>query len=126
MSLFATEPMDHNPGWRPMAAGELVHVGPLLAVTATFPFPDSPTHPLTLVAPGTIKWAVSAYPEISIEPFEGRWVVAPLDGKARVTGSQIDLFTGTVSPLDEEVDFSYTTRLDVTPDTIKVTPLLTY
>lgn len=46
--VFATEPMDHNPGWRPMAAGELVHVDPLLAVTATFPFPDSPTHPLTL------------------------------------------------------------------------------
>ena len=78
------------------------------------------------VVPGTIKWAVSAYPEISIEPFDGRWVVAPLDGKARVTGSQIDLFTGTVSPLDEEVDFSYTTRLDITPDTIQATPLLTY
>ena len=31
-----------------MAAGELVHVGPLLAVTATFPFPDSPAHPLSL------------------------------------------------------------------------------
>ena len=46
--LFATEPMDHNPGWRPMPAGELVHVGPSLAVTATFPFPDSPAHPLSL------------------------------------------------------------------------------
>ena len=46
--LFATEPMDHNPGWRPMASGELVHVGPLLAVAATFPLPDSPTHPLSL------------------------------------------------------------------------------
>jgi glutamine amidotransferase len=46
--LFATEPMDHNPGWRPMASGELVHVGPSLAVTATFPFPGSPAHPLTL------------------------------------------------------------------------------
>jgi glutamine amidotransferase len=46
--VFATEPMDHNPRWRPMAAGELVHVGPLLAVTSTFPFPDSPAHPLSL------------------------------------------------------------------------------
>ncbi|MEO5778573.1 hypothetical protein [Arthrobacter sp. PAMC25284] len=33
----------------------------------------------------------------------------------RVTGSQIDLFTGTVFPLDEEVDFSFTIRLDITP-----------
>ena len=46
--LCTTEPMDHNPGWRPMTAGELVHVGPSLAVTATFPFPDSPAHPLSL------------------------------------------------------------------------------
>ncbi|BCW79790.1 class II glutamine amidotransferase [Arthrobacter sp. NicSoilC5] len=46
--LFATEPMDHNPGWRPLAPGELVHVGPDLAVTCTFPFPDQPAHPLTL------------------------------------------------------------------------------
>jgi predicted glutamine amidotransferase len=46
--LIATEPMDHDPGWRPMAPGELVHVGPDLAVTTTFPFPDTPAHPLTL------------------------------------------------------------------------------
>ena len=46
--LFATEPMNHNPGWRPLSPGELVHVGPDLAVTCTFPFPDQPAHPLTL------------------------------------------------------------------------------
>jgi glutamine amidotransferase len=46
--LFATEPMDHNPGWQPLEPGELVHVGPDLAVTCTVPFPDQPAHPLTL------------------------------------------------------------------------------
>lgn len=46
--LIATVPMDHNPAWRPMAAGELVHVGPDLTVTSTFPFPEAPAHPLTL------------------------------------------------------------------------------
>ncbi|MEW1805907.1 class II glutamine amidotransferase [Pseudarthrobacter sp. NPDC080039] len=46
--LFATEPMNHNPGWRPMAPGELVHVGPDLGVACTFPFPDQPKHLLTL------------------------------------------------------------------------------
>ena len=46
--LFATEPMNHNPGWRPMAPGELVHVGPDLEVACTFPFPDQPKHLLTL------------------------------------------------------------------------------
>lgn len=46
--LIATEPMDHNPAWRPMTAGELVHVGPDLAVTSSFPFPENPAYPLTL------------------------------------------------------------------------------
>ncbi|MCX6500741.1 MAG: class II glutamine amidotransferase [Arthrobacter sp.] len=46
--LIATEPMDHNPGWHAMAPGELVHVGPDLAVTTAFPFPDAPAHPLTV------------------------------------------------------------------------------
>jgi glutamine amidotransferase len=40
--------MDPDPGWRPMAASELVHVGPDLAVTATLPFAEAPAHPLTL------------------------------------------------------------------------------
>lgn len=46
--LIATEPMDQNPGWRPVTTGELVHVGPNLAVTTSFPFPETPAHPLTL------------------------------------------------------------------------------
>lgn len=46
--LFATEPMDHNPAWRPLASGELAHVDPCLTVTVTSPFPDVPAHPLTL------------------------------------------------------------------------------
>ena len=78
------------------------------------------------VQDGTIKWTVTEYPEVSIEPFDGRWVVSPLDGKAKVTASQQNSFTGAWFPLDEEVDFSFTTRLDVSGDTIKVTPLLSY
>jgi len=46
--LFASEPMDSNPGWRPMASGELVHVGPNLSVTSTVSFPKAPSHLLTL------------------------------------------------------------------------------
>lgn len=46
--LIATEPMDHDPGWRSVAPGGLVHVGPDLAVTTTFPYPDSPENLLTL------------------------------------------------------------------------------
>jgi len=75
---------------------------------------------------GTIKWSITEYPEIAIEPFDGRWVVAPLDGKAKVEAVQQNSFTGATFPLNEEVDFSFTTRLDVSGDTVKVTPLLSY
>ena len=75
---------------------------------------------------GTIKWSITEYPKISIEPFDGKWVVAPLDGKARITAQQVDLFTGGVSALDVVHDFSFTTRLDIDGDTIKVTPLLSF
>lgn len=78
------------------------------------------------VQDGSIKWTVTEYPNVSIEPFDGRWVVAPLDGKAKVEALQQNLFTGAWYPLNEEVDFSFTTRLDVTGDTVKVTPVLSF
>ncbi|CAO5146476.1 putative Glutamine amidotransferase [Frankia sp. AiPs1] len=45
--IVASEPMDEHPGWRPLAPGELVHVGPAGAVTSTIVLPDPPAHPLT-------------------------------------------------------------------------------
>jgi len=78
------------------------------------------------VQDGTIKWNVTKYPGVSIEPFDGRWVVAPLDGKATVEALQQNAFTGIWYPLKEEVDFSFTTRLDVTPDAVRVTPQLSF
>jgi hypothetical protein len=90
--------------------------------------PDCPFYHTTnnRVIDGTIDWSITEYPAISIEPFGGRWVVAPLDGKARIQARQVDLFTGAVSDLNAIHDFSFTTRLDVDADTIKVTPVLSY
>lgn len=90
--------------------------------------PDCPFYHTTnnRVIDGTIDWGISEYPAISIEPFGGRWVVAPLDGKARIKAQQVDLFTGAVTELNAVHDFSFTTRLDVDAETVKVTPLLNY
>jgi glutamine amidotransferase len=44
--LLATEPMDENPGWRPMAPGELLHVDADLRVESTVALPDPPAYPL--------------------------------------------------------------------------------
>lgn len=88
--------------------------------------PDCPFYYATgiRVVDGTIQWSITEYPKISIEPFDGRWVVAPLKGKARVAAQQRDLYTGAPFALDEVVDFSFTTRLDITAEAITVTPVL--
>ncbi|MFE9453914.1 class II glutamine amidotransferase [Streptomyces sp. NPDC006739] len=46
--VIASERMDDNPQWRPMAPGELLHVGPDLQVTSRVVLPDAPAHRLTL------------------------------------------------------------------------------
>ena len=46
--ILASEPMDADPNWRLLDCGELVHVGPDLRVQTSIPFPDQPSHPLTL------------------------------------------------------------------------------
>jgi hypothetical protein len=88
--------------------------------------PDCPFYHATnnRVVDGTIDWSITDYPAVSIEPFGGRWVVAPLDGKARIKARQVDLFTGAVTELNTVHDFSFTTRLDIAGDSVKLTPQL--
>ncbi|MET4096004.1 hypothetical protein [Arthrobacter sp. UYCu712] len=90
--------------------------------------PDCPFYHATnnRVFDGTIDWSITDYPVVKVEPFGGRWVVAPLDGKARIKARQQDLFTGAVTEIDAVHDFSFTTRLDIEADTVKLTPLLSY
>lgn len=44
--VFATEPMDDNPRWRLLDAGELVHVDAALRVNRSLVLPDPPRHPI--------------------------------------------------------------------------------
>ncbi|MEU5086463.1 class II glutamine amidotransferase [Streptomyces sp. NPDC021356] len=46
--VVASERMDDNPDWRPLAPGELLHVGPDLRTTGRTVLPDPPAHRLTL------------------------------------------------------------------------------
>ena len=46
--IVATEPMDSDPRWRLMGAGELLHVGEDLHVHSSAPLPPQPAHPLSL------------------------------------------------------------------------------
>jgi predicted glutamine amidotransferase len=46
--VVATEPMDDDPGWRALDSGQLLHVGPDLAVSVTTVIDEPPAHPLTV------------------------------------------------------------------------------
>jgi glutamine amidotransferase len=46
--VIASEPMDEDPGWRPLASGELIHVDGALRVSSTTAIDHPPRHPLTL------------------------------------------------------------------------------
>lgn len=44
--VFASEPMDDDPGWEPIEPGHLVHVDDQLAITRHVVLPDPPKHQL--------------------------------------------------------------------------------
>ncbi|MBB2997209.1 glutamine amidotransferase [Paeniglutamicibacter cryotolerans] len=46
--IIATEKMNEDPGWRLLLPGELLHVERSMAVSSSFPLPDSPAIPLGL------------------------------------------------------------------------------
>ena len=46
--VIASERMDDDPGWRPLASGELLHVGTDLAISSEVVLPRPPSHPLKL------------------------------------------------------------------------------
>ncbi len=39
-----TERMDDDPGWRLIGPGEMLHIGPDLAIDRSTPFPAQPRH----------------------------------------------------------------------------------
>jgi glutamine amidotransferase len=60
--VVATERMDDDPAWTPLASGELLHVDPDLRVTRRQVLDEPPAHPLSLQDLG-VKAAASQGPE---------------------------------------------------------------
>ncbi|GAA1909758.1 hypothetical protein GCM10009688_13040 [Arthrobacter gandavensis] len=71
-----------------------------------------------------ITWEILEYPTVEISPADGHWVLAPLEGKARVSATQTDLFSGAQSPLVEEKDFTFGARLSVTDTGVSLTAVI--
>jgi predicted glutamine amidotransferase len=66
--VFASEPMDDDPGWRLLGPGTLVHVDSDLAVTERIVLPAPPKHQLG-------RADLSAKEALSQHPLVGRWGV---------------------------------------------------
>ena len=71
-----------------------------------------------------ITWEILEYPTVQISPADGHWVLAPLEGKARVSATQTDLFSGAQSPLVEEKEFSFGARLSITDAGVSLTAVI--
>lgn len=71
-----------------------------------------------------IVWTITEYPTVDIRNVAGKWVLSPLTGKARLTATQTDLFSGVKSPLTVEKEFSFAARLSMGSGEVTVTPLI--
>ncbi|MCC3272424.1 hypothetical protein MUK71_14200 [Arthrobacter zhangbolii] len=69
-----------------------------------------------------IKWSIASYPEVELTQAEGRWILSPLTGTARVTATQVDLFTGDKSPLVAEEEFTFNAALRVDGEDVTLSP----
>jgi predicted glutamine amidotransferase len=59
--VIASEPMDADTGWRPLASGELLHVSPGPRVNSRVILPDAPARPLTFADLGERERASQAH-----------------------------------------------------------------
>ncbi|MEO6530740.1 MAG: hypothetical protein ABI563_05110 [Specibacter sp.] len=71
-----------------------------------------------------VKWSILEYPAITISPYGGQWIMAPLSVKAQVEYTEQDLFSGLVAPVKSADDFAFNAKLSITGTTVVVTPQL--
>ena len=73
-----------------------------------------------------IKWSIVEYPTITISPFGGQWIMAPLTVKAQVGFKEQDLFTGLLQDFKHAENFDFTAKLAIDGSNVSVTPVLSY
>ncbi len=73
-----------------------------------------------------VAWSILDYPAISISPFGGQWVMAPLTVKAQVQFEEQNLFTGLISEEKTAEDFTFSAKLSISGTNVGVTPVVDY
>ncbi len=75
---------------------------------------------------GDIRWSIQRYPEVRIEPTDGGWAPAPLNGTARLDTQLQDLFSGSIEDVSAPQDFEFTANLTVTDSSVIVRPMIEF
>lgn len=86
--------------------------------------PMSATNNNRVISP--IKWSIVKYPDVTVSPYSGRWVLAPLTVRAQVEYKIQDLFTGLTADVKDAEDFGFSARLNISGNTVSVTPVVSY
>lgn len=73
-----------------------------------------------------VTWSIAEYPAITISPYEGAWIMAPLTVKAQVAYQEQDLFTGRVSEFKKTDSFDFSAKLSIEGSSVGVTPVVDY
>ncbi|MFC8304850.1 hypothetical protein ACFUCV_14335 [Specibacter sp. NPDC057265] len=73
-----------------------------------------------------ITWTIVGYPAITITPFNGQWVLAPLTVKTQLAFEEQDLFTGVLQNVKQNSEFEFTAKLQISGTDVSVTPVINY
>lgn len=78
------------------------------------------------VSADTIHWKITDYPEAEVGPYDGGWVLRPLEVGTSLSLVEQDLMSGAKTKNTVEHDFGFTAKLEVSGDSVTVTPVVGY
>ncbi|WP_417219858.1 hypothetical protein [Arthrobacter sp.] len=76
------------------------------------------------VSSDTIHWKITRYPTVEIGPYDGGWVLRPLEVGTSLNLVEQDLMTGVKTENTVEHDFGFTAKLDISGESVTVTPVV--
>lgn len=78
------------------------------------------------VSAETIDWDITSYPEVEIGPYDGGWVLRPLEVGTTLNLVEQNLMSGIKTENTVEHDFGFTAKLELSGDSVTVTPVVGY
>jgi hypothetical protein len=76
------------------------------------------------VSADSIHWKITQYPKVEIGPYDGGWVLRPLEVGTSLDLVEQNLMTGAKTENTVEHDFGFTAKLELSGDAVTVTPVV--